>query len=50
MEETKSGAGVSDEDALMTAVNKWLIGHAEGSLDQGSFLGLKGKNLCLNED
>ena len=50
VEETKSGASVSDEDALMTAVNKWLIGHAEGGLDQGSFLGLKGKNLCLNED
>ncbi len=50
VEETKSGAGVSDEDALMTAVNKWLIGHAEGGLDQGSFLGLKGKNLCLNQD
>lgn len=50
VEETKSGAGVSDEDALMTAVNKWLIGHTESGLDQGSFLGLKGKNLCLNED
>lgn len=38
------------EDALITAVNKWLIGHAEGGLDEGSFLGLKGKNLNLNED
>lgn len=37
------------EDALITAVNKWLIGHAEGGLDEGSFLGLKGKNLCLND-
>ncbi|MGN1148793.1 MAG: DUF4867 family protein [Lachnospiraceae bacterium] len=38
------------EDALITAVNKWLIGHAEGGLDAGTFLGLKGKNLCLTED
>lgn len=37
------------EDALITAVNKWLIGHAEGGLDEGSFLGLKGKNLNLND-
>ena len=38
------------EDALITAVNKWLIGHAEGGLDEGTFIGLKGKNLCLTED
>lgn len=44
------GAGVTNEDAMITAVNKWLIGHAEGGLDEGSFLGLKGKNLCLTED
>ena len=37
------------EDALITAVNKWLIGHKEGGLAEGSFLGLKGKNLNLNE-
>ncbi|MCQ2519762.1 MAG: DUF4867 family protein [Lachnospiraceae bacterium] len=37
------------EDALITAVNKWLIGHAEGGLAEGSFLGLKGKNLNINE-
>ena len=35
------------EDALITAVNKWLIGHVEGGLDEGSFLGLKGENLSL---
>lgn len=33
------------EDRLMTAVNKWLIGHPEGGLDEGSFLGLKGQNM-----
>ncbi len=37
------------EDALITAVNKWLIGHKDGGLDAGSFLGLKGKNLNINE-
>ena len=37
------------EDALITAVNKWLIGHAEGGLDAGSHIGLKGKNLNVNE-
>lgn len=39
-----------NEDALLTAVNKWLIGHKEGGLEEGTFLGLKGKNLCLTED
>lgn len=38
-----------NEDALITATNKWLIGHKEGGLDEGSFLGLKGKNLNINE-
>ena len=37
------------EDALITAKNKWLIGHAEGGLPEGSFLGLKGKNLDIAE-
>lgn len=37
-----------NEDALLTAVNKWLIGHAEGGLDENAFLGLKGSNLNLN--
>ncbi len=38
-----------NEDALITATNKWLIGHKDGGLDAGSFLGLKGKNLNVNE-
>lgn len=38
---------VPNEDALLAAVNKWLIGHAEGGLPEGSFLGLKGENLSL---
>lgn len=36
-----------NEDALLAAVNKWLIGHTEGGLPEGSFLGLKGENLSL---
>lgn len=44
-----TGNTTDNEDCLITAVNKWLIGHAEGGLDEGSFLGLKGKNLTINE-
>ncbi len=39
----------ANEDALITAVNKWLIGHAEGGLDEGCFLGLKGENLDVDK-
>lgn len=39
--------GVPNEDALLTAVNKWLIGHEEGGLDGNAFLGLKGVNIAL---
>lgn len=35
------------EDRLLAAANKWLIGHAEGGLPEGSFLGLKGKNISV---
>lgn len=34
-----------DEDALLTAVNKWLIGHPQGGMDVGTFCGLRGENL-----
>lgn len=44
-----TGTTTTNEDCLITATNKWLIGHAEGGLDEGSFLGLKGKNLDLND-
>lgn len=33
------------EDALITAKNKWLIGHAEGGLSAGAHIGLIGENL-----
>lgn len=35
------------EDRLMTAVNKWLIGHPQGGLEEGCFLGIKGQNLSV---
>ncbi len=41
--------GSVDEDSLLAAVNKWLIGHKDGGLDDGSFLGLKGENLDLDK-
>lgn len=44
-----SDGSAPNEDALLTAVNKWLIGHPEGGLEEGCFLGLKGKNLDVNE-
>ncbi len=37
------------EDHLLAAVNKWMIGHKEGNLAEGTFLGLKGKNIDINE-
>ena len=37
------------EDSLITAQNKWLIGHAEGGLDAGAHIGLIGKNLDIRE-
>lgn len=36
-----------NEDALLAATNKWLIGHAEGGLPEGSFIGLKGENITV---
>lgn len=36
--------GVSKEDALMTARNKWLIAHPEAEIE-GAVCGLKGENL-----
>lgn len=37
------------EDGHLTAKNKWLFGHPEGGLPEGSPMGLVGKNLCVNE-
>ena len=35
------------EDALITAKNKWLIGHAEGGLAPGAHIGLIGENISV---
>ncbi len=35
------------EDALLTAKNKWLIGHEEGGLPEGTHIGLIGENLTV---
>lgn len=36
------------EDGHLTAKNKWLIGHPEGGLPEGSPLGLIGENLTVD--
>lgn len=35
------------EDKLITAKNKWLIGHKDGGLDAGAFIGLIGDNVTI---
>ena len=35
------------EDKLLTAKNKWLIGHAEGGLPENAWIGLKGENITI---
>ena len=42
-EEHKAGS----EDKLITATNKWLIGHPEAGMPEGVHLGLKGENLTV---
>lgn len=37
------------EDKLITATNKWLIGHPEGGFTGTEHIGLIGKNLNINE-
>lgn len=36
------------EDGLLAAKNKWLIGHMEGGLPEGSFIGLQGENITVS--
>ena len=45
-EKHSSDANSDGEDVLLAAKNKWLIGHAEGGLPEGSHIGLIGENLC----
>ena len=35
------------EDKLLTAKNKWLIGHVEGGLPENAWIGLKGENITI---
>lgn len=42
-------AHAEGEDGHLTAKNKWLLGHPEGGLPEGSPMGLIGKNLNINE-
>ena len=35
------------EDKLLAAKNKWLIGHPEGGLPEGSHIGLVGENISV---
>lgn len=46
LEEAHTASG---EDSHLTAVNKWLIGHPEGGLPEGSPMGLIGRNLNILE-
>ncbi len=43
------GIHTEGEDGHLTAKNKWLFGHPEGDLPEGSPMGLVGKNLCVNQ-
>ena len=49
LETTHGGEAGVNEDALITAKNKWLIGHPEGGLAEGTFLGLKGVNWDVTQ-
>ena len=40
-----TGSSNINEDVLLAATNKWLIGHAEGGLDDSAYIGLKGENI-----
>ena len=40
-------AHANGEDGHLTAKNKWLLGHPEGGLPDGSPMGLVGENLSL---
>lgn len=39
----------SHTDKLLTAKNKWLIGHPDAGLPQGTWLGLRGENRSADE-
>ena len=45
--ELKAAHGPSGEDKLLTAVNKWLIAHADAKIE-GAFNGLTGENIRVD--
>ena len=44
---TAKPEAIDGEERLLTARNKWLIGHPEGGLPEGTFMGLKGENIQI---
>ncbi len=42
-----SGKAVNEEDRLLFARNKWLIGHPDGGLPKHAFIGITGENLSI---
>ena len=48
IEEAKKAEGKMPEDGLLTAKNKWLIGHAEGGLPEGSINKIFRRNHTMN--
>lgn len=46
---TEKRANPVGEDMLLKESNKWLIAHPEAGLEAEAFVGLKGKNLNVNE-
>lgn len=49
LREKRSGGATVNEDCLLVAVNKWMIGHKDGGHGKSVFIGLKGKNIDINE-
>ncbi|WP_313182723.1 DUF4867 family protein [Lacrimispora sp.] len=42
-----AGEAVNEEDRLLFAKNKWLIGHKEGGLPEHAYIGISGENLSI---
>ncbi len=42
-----AGEVVNEEDRLLFAKNKWLIGHKEGGLPEHAYIGITGENLSV---
>ncbi|HCD44397.1 MAG TPA: DUF4867 domain-containing protein [Lachnoclostridium sp.] len=42
-----AGEAVNEEDRLLFARNKWLIGHKEGGLPEQAYIGISGENLSI---